>query len=75
VRFQPSLVDSLVCVLTDAGGGFVRLRDAKQYAAIGFDASGKSQTVARSEDNKFFLDSRAQSMFKFVRLELEQCVP
>ena len=55
-----------------------QLRDAKKFAAIGFDASGKSQTQggrARSEDDMWSLDSRAQSMFKFVRLELAQCVP
>ena len=47
-----------------------RLKVARDYAAVGIASSGKG-TVSRGE--RFAVDAKASSIFKFCRFELAQC--
>ena len=47
-----------------------RLKVARDYAAVGIASSGKG-TVSRGE--RFAVDAKATSIFKFCRFELAQC--
>ena len=64
------LADDVAASFLDVLRTVGRLKVARDYAAVGIASSGKG-TVSRGE--RFAVDAKATSIFKFCRFELAQC--